>query len=113
MGLFRVRRLAVAGALALGVAVGAAGIVAFDEVDSVFAQVAGEVEVDGVVEAMPATGVVGTWQISGRTVVVTETTEIDQEQGQLAVGSLGEVEGTEQADGSILASELEFEDDDD
>lgn len=113
MGLFRVRRLAMAGALALSVAVGAVGIVAFDEIDSVFAQAAGEVELDGVVEAMPATGVVGTWQVSGRTVIVNEATEIDQEQGQLAVGSMVEVEGAEQADGSILASEIEFEDEDD
>lgn len=113
MGLFRMRRLAVAGALALSVAVGAAGVVAFDEMDTVFAQAAGEVELDGVVEAMPATGMVGTWQVSGRTVTVTDATEIDQEEGALAVGSMVEVEGVEQPDGSITARELEVEDQDD
>jgi hypothetical protein len=113
MRLFRVRRLAVAGALALSVAVGAAGVLLIDEADTVFAQRAGEVELDGVVETMPAAGLIGTWQVSGRTIVVTDATEIDQEEGQLAVGMLVEVEGVEQADGSILARELEVEDQDD
>ena len=113
MGLFRVRRLAVAGALALSVAVGAVAVVAFDDIDEVFAQPAGEVELDGVVETMPASGLIGTWQVSGRTINVTETTEIDQEEGTLAVGSMVEVEGVEQADGSITARELEVEDEDD
>jgi uncharacterized membrane protein YciS (DUF1049 family) len=104
--------MVVVGALALSLALGAATLALVDELDIVFAQ-DGEFELDGVVEAMPATGLVGTWQISGRTVVVTETTEIDQEMKPLAVGSLVEVEGTEQPDGSILADELEAEDDED
>lgn len=112
MGRFRVRRLVVVGALALSVAFGAAAFALVDELDIAFAQ-DDEFELDGVVEAMPATGMVGTWQISGRTVTVTEATEIDQEVATIAVGSLVEVEGTEQPDGSILASELEAEDDED
>lgn len=116
MGLFRVRRLAVVGALALSALVGTTGFAVFGSSETAFAAVgeqAGEIDLDGVVETMPASGFVGTWQVSGRTVVVTATTEIDQEEGQLAVGVLVEVEGVEQADGSILASELEVTDQDD
>lgn len=116
MGLFRVRRLAVVGVLALGALNGATGLAAFGPNETAFAAVraqAGEIDLDGVVETMPATGFVGTWQVSGRTVIVTATTEIDQEEGQLAVGTLVEVEGVEQADGSILARELEVVDQDD
>ena len=108
MRLLRLKRLVLAGAVALSLAVGAAGVVALDDVEEVFAQ-EDEFELDGVVEAMPATGLIGAWQVSGRTVQVTETTEIDQEMGALAVGTLVEVEGAEQADGSIVATELEVE----
>jgi hypothetical protein len=109
MRLFLVKRLVLAGAVSLSVALGAAGVLIVDEIDSVFAQ-ADEFELDGVVEAMPPEGVIGVWQVSGRAVTVTETTEIDQEMGTLAVGTAIEVEGTEQPDGSILASEIEVED---
>ncbi len=109
MGLFRVKRLVLAGAVSLSLALGVAGAAAVIEIDDVFAQ-AGEVELDGVVEAMPPAGMIGTWQVSGRTVTVTETTEIDQEIGAIAVGSAVEVEGAEQPDGSILATELEVQD---
>ena len=51
-----------------------------------------------------------TWQVSGRTIQVTEVTEIDQEMGSVDVGVAVEVEGEAQADGSILASEIEVED---
>ena len=53
---------------------------------------------------------VGTWQVSGKTIQVTETTRIDQEMGALGVGVAVEVEGETQPDGSILASEVEVED---
>jgi hypothetical protein len=109
MQLFRMRRLVLAGAVALSLAVGAVGVVALDEIDEVFAQ-ENEVELDGIVEVMPATGLIGTWQISGQTVQVTEATEIDQDMGALAVGTAVEVEGTPLPDGSINATELEVED---
>jgi hypothetical protein len=111
MRLFRMRRLMLAGALALSLAAGTVGVVALDEIDEAFAQ-ENEVELDGVVETMPATGLIGTWQISGQTVQVTEATEIDQEMGALAVGTAVEVEGTPLADGSISATEIEVEDPD-
>jgi hypothetical protein len=101
MQFMRVKRLMLAGAVASSLTIGT--------VDAVFAQ-EDDTELDGVVEAMPAAGLIGAWQVSGTTVQVTETTEIDQEMGQLAVGVPVEVEGATQPDGSILASELEVED---
>lgn len=115
MGLFGVRRLAVVSVLAVSALVPSPGLAAFGPSQVAFAAVraqAGEIDLDGVVEAMPATGFVGTWRVSGRTVIVTDATEIDQEEGLLAVGMLVEVEGVEQADGSILARELEVTDQD-
>ena len=70
-------------------------------------------ELDGIVEVMPESGLIGMWQVSGRAVQVTETTAIDQEMGALAVGVAVEVEGMAQPDGSILATEIEVEDADD
>ena len=85
MQVFRAKRLAAIGALALSLALGAGSAVVVATVDSAFAQES-DTDLDGVVEAMPADGMVGTWQIGGKIVQVTETTRIDQEMGQLAVG---------------------------
>jgi hypothetical protein len=107
------RSVIVGGVVALALAIGAAGILASDDAREAFAQTSSyEEEVEGLIEAMPATGVVGTWQVAGRTVTVTEATEIDLEGQTLAVGVRVEVEGVVQADGSIAASEIEVEDDD-
>jgi len=112
MRLFRWKRLVLAGVVGASLTLGVAAAVAVDEIDDVFAQET-EFELDGVIEAMPPAGMVGTWQVSGRTVTVTEATELDQEMGVLTVGAPVEVEGVEQPDGSILASEIEVEDDED
>ena len=109
MQFFRWRRQAMHGALALGLALGAFGAVAATPADVARAQV-NDTELDGTVEQMPADGLVGIWQVGGRTIQVTETTVIDQEMGPLALGVSVEVEGTAQTDGSILASEIEVED---
>jgi hypothetical protein len=47
----------------------------------------------GVIEAMPQGGVIGTWRISGRDVIVTQRTFIKQEYGPLALGAQVEVKG--------------------
>lgn len=109
-----VRSAIVGGAIALTLALGAAGILVSDDAREAFAQTTNkEEEIEGLIEAMPETGVVGTWQVAGRTVTVTEATELDLEGQTLAVGVRVEVEGVPQADGSIAASEIEIEDDDD
>jgi hypothetical protein len=106
MQFFRTKRLVIAGAAALSVALGTVAMVG---VGGVYAQTA-DTDLDGVVEVMPATGMIGSWQVGGKTVQVTETTAIDQEMGALAVGVTVEVEGAAQPDGSILASEVEVTD---
>jgi len=109
MQFFRTKRLVVASAAALSVALGTVAVVGGNGVGEVYAQ-ENDTDLDGVVEAMPATGMVGTWTVGGKTVQVTEATAIDQEMGALAVGVPVEVEGTAQPDGSILASEIEVAD---
>ena len=81
-----------------------------EDVREAFAQVGGNGnDIEGPIESLPSSGVVGTWQVAGRTVTVTEATEIDREGQTLAVGIWVEVDGVTQADGSILASEIEVD----
>ena len=61
----------------------------------------------GYVESLPANGLVGTWTVGGRTVVVDPNTRIEQEHGPVAVGAYVEVEGYLQSDGSIAATKIE------
>src|SRR5215471_8128994 len=94
-------------------AVGAAGIFLL----SVFATVpalaqddqgdGNQVEFTGTVTAAPPSGTTGAWTIGGKTVNVDASTEIDQENGALAVGATVKVEGTTLADGSVQASRIE------
>src|SRR5688500_1126704 len=94
MRIFPARSMLVGAAIAVAVTTGVVGTLALDDVREAFAQTSvKEEEFEGLVETMPATGVVGTWQIAGRTVTVTEATEIDLEGQTLAVGLLVEVEG--------------------
>ncbi len=51
----------------------------------------------------------GNWQIGGKTVRVSASTELEQEWGPLAVNACASVRGQVQADGSILASHIESE----
>lgn len=64
-------------------------------------------EVTGVIETLPPSGLVGTWKVAGRTVVVVAATQIDQEHGGVAVGAVVEAKGTLNADQSIAASRIE------
>jgi len=61
----------------------------------------------GYVEALPASGFVGTWTVSGRTVIVDANTWINQEHGPVALNAYVEVKGYLQPDGSIAAIEIE------
>jgi hypothetical protein len=112
MGYIGMRSALVAGAIALAIGVGAGLIFASQQPGSAHAQ-GGEVELDGIIEVLPATGAVGTWQVSGRTVTVTEQTEIDDEGQTLAPGLRVEIDGIQHPDGSILAEEIEVREADD
>jgi cytoskeletal protein CcmA (bactofilin family) len=72
----------------------------------------GEAELHGTVESLSATtGFIGDWVVSGITVHVTAATEIEAEDGMIAVGSFVEVKGLSEADGSITASKVELNND--
>lgn len=62
----------------------------------------------GKVEKIPSTtGRIGDWVISGRTVRVTANTLLKTERGDFMAGSLVDVEGLAQNDGSINATKIE------
>jgi hypothetical protein len=67
-----------------------------------------EVKLTGAVESLPASGFVGDWRVAGRTVHVTSSTEINQEDGRITVGAIVKVEGAARADNSIDAREIEL-----
>ncbi|MBK6407378.1 MAG: hypothetical protein IPF66_21565 [Holophagales bacterium] len=60
-----------------------------------------------VVGSMPASGYTGTWVVGGRTVHVTAATRVVETNGIPKVGSTVEVHGTERADSSVDAEEIE------
>ncbi|MEZ4866562.1 MAG: DUF5666 domain-containing protein [Caldilineaceae bacterium] len=57
----------------------------------------------GAIEALPTDTLIGDWMIDGRTVAVTETTQLSTHFGDFAVGKRVMVFGFQRADGSILA----------
>ncbi len=101
-------RMVVMAAVALMLSMGAVGGLGARQLELAFAADK-EHEFTGIVEVMPADGHLGDWQIAGRTVRVTELTEIDQKDALVALGARVEVEGRLLADGSIDASEIEGE----
>jgi len=66
-----------------------------------------DLEIAGTVDALPADGLVGTWQVAGRSIVVTAATELDAENGAFAVGVTVEVKGALDASGAVDASKIE------
>jgi hypothetical protein len=69
-----------------------------------------ETEFKGIIESFPS-GLIGDWMIGGRTVIVTAMTHIDQEDGTVTVGAFAEVEGFSRPDGSVDASQIEIQSD--
>jgi len=69
--------------------------------------VGNSLEVTGAIEALPATGLTGTWRIAGRSVVVTAATVLDSEHGAFAVGAMAQAHGTPDAAGALVASRIE------
>jgi len=62
----------------------------------------------GLIEALPANGLLGEWTVDGKTVVVTERAELDGN-ATFAISDTVKVKGYTQADGSVLAREIEKE----
>lgn len=67
----------------------------------------GIVEILGVVQVAPAAGLIGSWTIAGRAVRSDAATVIKQELGAIGVGATVQVKGTDQPDGSVLATIME------
>jgi predicted outer membrane lipoprotein len=67
----------------------------------------GRDELKGTIEALPSSGLIGDWTVSGRTVHVSDSTIIDQEHGEAVVGAKVEIHGQVRADGSIDAQRIE------
>ena len=67
----------------------------------------GVVEINGVVQSMPASGLVGAWTIAGRSVRTDAATVIKQQIAPVAVGAVVEAKGTDQGGGVTLATVIE------
>src|SRR5262245_32690133 len=65
-----------------------------------------EVEFKGTIQSFPP-GLIGDWQVGGRTIHVTSATKIEMEEGPVAVGAFVKVEGTQRPDMSIDAAKIE------
>ena len=63
----------------------------------------------GIVQAMPAGGFAGNWQIGGQAVTATGSTRIREENGAIKVGVCAQVEGVSQSYGPFSASSIKFE----
>ena len=79
----------------------------------------GNVELHGVVQSLPDSGTTGDWVVSGVTVHVTDSTQVEADggdsqgdessdgSGTIAVGDSVEVKGLGQPDGSVTATKIE------
>ena len=70
----------------------------------------GKIELEGVVQELPTSGLIGIWMVSEKKVVVTDSTVIKEGDGTVKVGVKVEVEGSLESDGSIKARKIETED---
>lgn len=59
------------------------------------------IELRGTVQQLPASGLAGTWVVSGRTLHVNAHTRLQMNLGAIAVGTFVQVKGWRQPDGSI------------
>jgi hypothetical protein len=66
-----------------------------------------KIELEGVIQQLPAGRLFGIWMVSRRAVFVTEATVIEEEDGPIRVGAKVDVEGFVQPDGSITATNIE------
>ena len=67
----------------------------------------GVVEINGVVQSMPASGLIGSWTIAGRAVRTDAATVIKQQLGAIGVGAVVEAKGVDDGNGVTLATTIE------
>lgn len=66
-------------------------------------------EIQGLIEALPAGGLVGTWKVAGRDVVVTDQTKLEADHGPFVVGAPVDIEGFPLPGGGVQATKIETE----
>ena len=74
---------------------------------SAFAADESNIKLEGVIQQLPAGRLLGIWMVSQRAVIVTEATELEEEDGPFRVGAKVDVKGFAQPDGSIMATNIE------
>ena len=72
-----------------------------------FANAARDVRFTGTIQSLPSGTLIGNWTVSGRTVVVSTSTIVDQSNGPAVVGATVLVEGLLQSNGSINAQSID------
>jgi hypothetical protein len=83
-------------------------VLGFTIVNTAFADHENETKFTGTIESLPNTaGFTGDWRVGGRTVHVTGSTRIEQEDGLVAIRAVVKVEGFTRSDNSIDAAEIE------
>jgi len=61
----------------------------------------------GTVEVLPANNTfIGDWKVSGRKVIVTDKTALNQDRGKIVLGAIVEISGTIAADGAVTAQKI-------
>jgi Domain of unknown function (DUF5666) len=66
-----------------------------------------KIHLEGVIQQLPVGRLLGIWMVSHRAVVVTDGTEIEEEDGPIRIGAKVDVVGFAQPDGSIMATNIE------
>ena len=72
----------------------------------------GEWEITGLIESVP-NGLIGSWMVAGNTIEVTESTELETDDGPFVAGACVEAEGVRTSSGVLIAREIETKSDDD
>jgi Domain of unknown function (DUF5666) len=91
----------------LKIATALALVLSFFPAAAAFASDDDEVKFSGAIESMPSSGRLGDYRIAGRTVHITSSTRIEEDDGPLAVSAIVKVEGRPRSDGSVDATEIE------
>jgi Domain of unknown function (DUF5666) len=65
------------------------------------------IHLEGVIQQLPVGQLFGIWMVSQRAVVVTDSTQIEEEDGPIRIGAKVDVVGFAQPDGSIMATNIE------
>jgi hypothetical protein len=69
----------------------------------------GKIEIEGLIQAMPAEGHVGEWKVGNKVVHVNAATVIKEKDGKAVVGKKVDVKGVIEENGLVTATKIETE----